>query len=46
MECSFHIEHITNPVTSLKKDAEQEDKAIILLKMKLISLVRTEASGQ
>jgi hypothetical protein len=40
---SFYIEHITNPVTSVKKDVEQEDKATILSKIKLISLVRTEA---
>jgi hypothetical protein len=41
---SFHIEHITNPVTSGKKDAEQEAEATILSKMKSISLVRTETS--
>jgi hypothetical protein len=42
----FYIEHITNPVTSMKKDVEQEDKATILLKMKLISLVWIEASDR
>jgi hypothetical protein len=36
---SFYIEHITNPVTLVKKDVEQEDKATIISKMKLISLV-------
>jgi hypothetical protein len=38
----FYIEHITNPVTSVKKDAEQEDEAAIMPKMKLLSLIRTE----
>jgi hypothetical protein len=28
----FHIEHITNPVTSVKKEATHEDEAIILSK--------------
>jgi hypothetical protein len=27
---SFHIEHITNPVTSVKKEVEHEDEATIL----------------
>jgi hypothetical protein len=43
---SFYIKHITNPVISVKKYAEQEDEAIILSKMKLISLVWTEASDR
>jgi hypothetical protein len=43
---SFHIERITNTVTSVKKDAEQEDEATIMLKMKPFSLVRTEGSDQ
>jgi hypothetical protein len=38
---SFYIEHITNLVTSVKKDVKQEDETTILSKMKLISLVRT-----
>jgi hypothetical protein len=42
----FHIEHITNPVTSVKKDTKQKDEVTILSKMKLINLVRTEASDQ
>jgi hypothetical protein len=29
---SFHIEHITNSVTSVKKEATLEDEAIILSK--------------
>jgi hypothetical protein len=32
----FHFEHITNPTTSVKKEAEQEDEATILSKKKLI----------
>jgi hypothetical protein len=43
---SFHIEHITNPVTSVKKEAEHEDQATILSQVKLISLVQTEVSDQ
>jgi hypothetical protein len=43
---SFHIEHITNPVMSMKKDVEQEDEATILSKKKLISLVQTEVSDR
>jgi hypothetical protein len=35
----FYIEHITNPVTLVKKDVEQEDEASIMLKMKSLSLV-------
>jgi hypothetical protein len=46
IEWSFHIEHITNPVISVKKEVEHEDEATILSKMKLISLVRTEASDR
>jgi hypothetical protein len=38
----FYIEHINKPVTSGKKDAEQEDEAAIMPKMKSFSLVRTE----
>jgi hypothetical protein len=41
----FHIEHITNPVTSLKKDVEQEDETTIMSKMKSLSLVRTDGSS-
>jgi hypothetical protein len=40
----FYIEYITNSVTSVKKDVEQEDGAIIILKMKSLSLVQTEGS--
>jgi hypothetical protein len=40
----FYIEYITNSVISVKKDAEQEDGAIIILKMKSLSLVQTERS--
>jgi hypothetical protein len=43
---SFHIEHIINPVTSVKKDAEQEDEATIMLKMKSLILFRTERSDR
>jgi hypothetical protein len=43
---TFHIEHINNPVISMKKDAEQEDEGTILSKMKLINLVRIEVSDQ
>jgi hypothetical protein len=43
---SFHIEHITNPVTLVKKDAEQEDDATIMRKMKSLSLVWTEGSDR
>jgi hypothetical protein len=39
----FYIEHITNPMTSMKNDAEHEDEAAILSKIKLI---RTEAFDQ
>jgi hypothetical protein len=42
----FNIEHITNPVTLVKKVTEQEGEATIQSKMKLISLVRTDASDQ
>jgi hypothetical protein len=28
--CSFYIEHITNPTTSVKKEATHEDEATIL----------------
>jgi hypothetical protein len=35
----FYIEHITNPVTSVKKDVEQEDETSIMPKMKSLSLV-------
>jgi hypothetical protein len=35
----FHIEHIINPVISVKMDVEQEDKTTIIPKMKLINLV-------
>jgi hypothetical protein len=38
----FHIEHIINPVISVKKDVEQENKATIIPKMKSLSLVQTE----
>jgi hypothetical protein len=38
---SFYIEHITNPITLLKKDAEQKDKSTIMpKKMKSLSLSR------
>jgi hypothetical protein len=43
---SFHIEYNTNPMTSVKKDTKQDDEATVLLKIKLTSLVRTEASDQ
>jgi hypothetical protein len=39
---SFHIEHITNPVTSMKKEAEHEDEVTIRPKMKSLILVRIE----
>jgi hypothetical protein len=42
----FYIEHIANPVTSVKKDAEQEDESIIMSKMKSHSLVQTEGSDR
>jgi hypothetical protein len=35
---SFHIEHITNPMTSVKKDTEQEDEATILSKTEVDQL--------
>jgi BMFP domain-containing protein YqiC len=43
---SFHIEYITNPVTSVKKDVEQENKATLMSKMKSLSLVRIEGFDQ
>jgi hypothetical protein len=43
---SFYIKHITNPITLVKKDAEQEDEVAIMSKMKSVSLVRTEGSDQ
>jgi hypothetical protein len=42
----FYIEHITNPIISVKKDAKQEDEITIMPKMKSLSLVRTEGSNQ
>jgi hypothetical protein len=43
---SFYIEHITNPMTSVKKHVEQEDEATIMSKMKLLNLIRTEGSDR
>jgi hypothetical protein len=43
---SFHIEHITNPVISVKKEAEHEDEVTILSQVKLIGLLLTEASDR
>jgi hypothetical protein len=42
----FYIKHITNPVTLVKKDVEQEDEAAIMPKMKLLSLIRIEGSDR
>jgi hypothetical protein len=42
----FHIEHITNPITSVKTDAEQEDEAPIMPEMKSLILVQTEGSNR
>jgi hypothetical protein len=42
----FYIEHITNAVTSVKKVAEQDGEAIIIPKMKSLSLVRTKGSDR
>jgi hypothetical protein len=46
IEWSFYIEHITNPVTSVKKEVEHEDEATIRLKMKSLIVVRIEESNQ
>jgi hypothetical protein len=43
---SFHIEHITNPMPSVKKKVEQEDEAIIMSKRKSLNLVRTKGSDR
>jgi hypothetical protein len=43
---SFHIEHIINLVTSVKKGAKQEDEATIRLKVKSINLIRIVVSDR
>jgi hypothetical protein len=40
------IKHITNAITSVKKDDKQEDETSIMPKMKSLSLIRTEESDQ
>jgi hypothetical protein len=42
IEWFFYIKHITNPMTSVKKEVKQEDQAIIMSKRKSFNLVRTE----
>jgi hypothetical protein len=44
--CDLFIEHLPNPVTLVMKEVEQKDEATIMLKMKSISLVRTDGSDQ
>jgi hypothetical protein len=41
----FHIEHLTNLVTLVDKDADWEDESNVLLKMK-INKDRSEGSDQ